>query len=67
MPGVQKRYSDFERDLNGDGFIDIALADCSSNQDFFGDVRVYFGSADGISITPGWTYTCTISNFMETK
>ena len=61
----KRKYSQFAGDINGDGFTDIAIASGSDFRNFFGMVKIYFGTAEGINSTAGWTYTCDITNFLE--
>lgn len=62
-PGI-KKTSKFTGDLNGDGYIDVIISSGTNFRDLFGYVKVYFGTAEGISNTPGWTYNCDRSNFL---
>ncbi|MCX5905419.1 MAG: FG-GAP-like repeat-containing protein, partial [Proteobacteria bacterium] len=43
-------------DLNKDGYDDVIIASCGYNNDT-GQASIYYGSAAGLSTTPGWTVT----------
>lgn len=65
-PGIKKNFR-FTGDLNGDGYIDLAVSYGANSKDFYGLVKVFFGATEGISNTPGWTYKCDRSNFLEDR
>lgn len=67
QPAEKRKYSPFAGDINGDGFTDIVLALNTDARSFFGIVKIYFGTSDGISSTAGWTYTCDINNYLESR
>ena len=67
MPDMKKKISQFTGDLNGDGYIDLVIADRTNYRDLFGFAKVFFGTAEGVSTTPGWTYKCDRSNFLESQ
>ncbi|WP_420385204.1 FG-GAP-like repeat-containing protein [Roseivirga sp.] len=43
-------------DVNGDGFMDIVVGEIYYNNDLDGAVHVYYGSQNGFSNSPSWTY-----------
>jgi len=63
----KKKFSQYTGDLNGDGFTDIVIVSRTNYNDFFGFVKVFFGTANGIDTIAGWTYNCDLSDFLESQ
>ena len=62
-----KKLSQFTGDFNGDGYIDFVIASGTNNRDFFGLIKVFFGTTNGINSTAGWAYNCDLSNYLQSK